>query len=892
MSKLGLGWDDWYTPDASAGGGGSANASGGGYVPPTEAQIPDWTKLNTTKSLIDLFRKHAITNIDPTFGFCVGIHSDSNIETAHDEVSKINESDNPIKTLGEIFAGITEKDKYNEKLMANQWLKVWLTEKFISTYGGAIIMDVYAKFEHLLGENIDALHAHVLSTNEMSYSLDVHGELNIQPHGRNVYKNVIKILEGTLPKSSLLYNPSIFDKTVRSTKSYKEIMKEQRQITIIDLQKFIIKRDECRQTVNEISNKISEYHYKILELQNSLDATASQEMTQSIQNTSQVIASASQVIDQASSIVENISADIGIELPPQIASTPTFSPSEELADLRTKMNNLYYDLGAKITKLDELVKDVKDTYISLRSILYYELLNPQEALGKLDQTLFSGTNEENGGLGIVLRLGENKLVTDCVRHYLQNTFDPNLTFVGDGLTFTHNGSRIDAYNPSEAMTLNPWNFFINSKCGRNLNGENYIDNTKYPSFAWLFMMYCVLRNPANAGKIPDEAIKVLTMTLFDDCTHGQSDNIISVILRTQYRKGNTTDIKSELLYKFFETVGIKYSLNLLHCMGKPSTESIEDFKEKVKNFVGTYIAEDEQRPFMNRIAEIGATQTLGSQESMPSQIDFFNNAVDTLSQMTQHVSTQIERELQTSSQPGGFKTLSISDLRTEGVQSATGGGGSETFFYDSDDSGPFQTKYMNPVAGNQSTGFGYPVGGGSQDSIFGSEYDNPVDRGSHNESAMTMDPPTGSELFQYDNPVGGGSQNSNDFVVLPGSSDDEDENEIPFGQREELQPIAIFANRNPGKIRSRSRSRSRSRDRNENKNENRDRRRDEKGRGRSRSRSRSRDKKDRGRSRDKKDRDRSRNRGGGIKGGRKTRRPKKNKRTRRTKDRAKYTRKR
>jgi methyl-accepting chemotaxis protein len=92
-------------------------------------------------------------------------------------------------------------------------------------------------------------------------------------------------------------------------------MKEQRQITIIDLQKFIIKRDECRQTVNEISNKISEYHYKILELQKSLDATASQEMTQSIQNVSQVIASASQVIDQANSIVEHISANNGIELP-------------------------------------------------------------------------------------------------------------------------------------------------------------------------------------------------------------------------------------------------------------------------------------------------------------------------------------------------------------------------------------------------------------------------------------------------------------------------------------------------------------------------------------------------------------------------------------------------
>lgn len=858
MSKLGLDWDDWYTPDASAGGGGSAVASGGGSVPPTEAQIPDWTKLNTTKSLIDLFRKHAITNIDPTFGFCVGIHSDSNIETAHDEVSKINESDNPIKTLGEIFAGITEKDKYNEKLMANQWLKVWLTQKFISTYGGAIIMDAYEKCKYLLGENIDALHERVLSTNEMSYSLDVHGELNIQPHGRNVYRNVIKILEGTLPKSSLLYNPSIFDKTVRSTKSYKEIMKEQRQITIIDLQKFIIKRDECRQTVNEISNKISEYHYKILELQNSLDATASQEMTQSIQNTPQVIASASQVIDQASSIVENISADIGIELPPQIASTPTFSPSEELADLRTKMNNLYYDLGAKITKLDELVKDVKDTYISLRSILYYELLNPQEALGKLDQTLFSGTNEENGGLGIVLTLGENELVTSCVRHYLQKTNREELTFVGDGLTFTNNGPEINAYNPSEAMKLNPWNVFRNFTCG------------KYPSFAWLFIVYCILKN--NNGVLSDEAIKVLIMTLFDDCTHGQSDNIISVILRTQYRKGNTTDIKSELLYKFFETVGIKYSLNLLHCMGKPSTESIEDFKEKVKNFVGTYIAEDEQRPFMNRIAEIGATQTLGSQESMPSQIDFFNNAVDTLSQMTQHVSTQIKDEIQILSQPD-FQTLSALDLRTEGVQSATGGGGGSS-------QENYPTDFLSQISDSSNQ---YPVassktGGGSANNIIIGETPVKSIDYSNQQSAMPIDSGGGSQPDYYTLPVGTEEErNKNPNSIFYGMSKNVDVKRLkpcyafekgecargsrcifshdpnannngvgvcyPFQQNKLLYPFQTGTCRRGdkcnlshqgGSIRTTKRKR---------------------------------------------------------KGGRKTRRPKKNKRTRRTKDRAKYTRK-
>jgi uncharacterized protein YoxC len=630
-------------------------------------------------------------------------------------------------------------------------------------------MDVYAKYRHLLGkdEDIDKLHAHVLSTG-ITISFDMHGELNIQPRGTNVYTNVIEILGGTLPNSSLLYNPSIFDETAMSTKSYEEIMEKQRQITIKDLQNFIVKRDACRQTVGEISNKISEYHYKILELQNSLDATASQEMTQSIQNASQIIASASQVIDQANSIVEHISANNGIELPPQIASTPTFSPGEELADLRTKMNNLYYDLGAKITKLDELVKDVKDTYISLRSILYYDLSNPQAALRELDQTLFSGTNEEDGGLGIVLTLGKNKVVAERVRYYLRNTFDPNITFGGgDGLTITKNGPEVDAYNPSRVMILNTWNFYINSKCGRNKNGKDYRDNTKYPSFAWLFMTDCVLRNPANQGApLPPEAIKVLTMTLFDDCTHGQSDNIISVILRTQYRKGNTTDIKSELLYSFLETLGIKYSLNLLHCMGKPSTESFEVFKEKVKYFVKTYIEEDKQRPFDRRIAEIGATQTLGSQESMPSQIDFFNNAVDTLSQMTQQVSTQIVRELQASTQPGGFKTLSISDFLPEGVQSATGGG------YDSDDSLPFNPKYFKSAAGGGNSGGVI----NAEDNI---EEDNIVEDTDDNRVVIEED---------TDDIVEESSQNS----IPLGQPSEISKNSIPLGQRERNQYCHAF----------------------------------------------------------------------------------------------------
>jgi len=152
MSIFGKDFDNLSTP--VAGWGGSANApidipdasaSGGGSA---VASIPDWKKLDTIESLIKLFENHEMSSIDPTFGFCVGIHSDSNIETAYDEVRA-----NPSIKLGSIFAGVTD---YDATLTANQWLKVWLTQKFISTYRGAIIMDVYKKHVHLLG-NINEL---------------------------------------------------------------------------------------------------------------------------------------------------------------------------------------------------------------------------------------------------------------------------------------------------------------------------------------------------------------------------------------------------------------------------------------------------------------------------------------------------------------------------------------------------------------------------------------------------------------------------------------------------------------------------------------------------------------------------------------------------------------
>jgi hypothetical protein len=183
-------------------------------------------------------------------------------------------------------------------------------------------------------------------------------------------------------------------------------------------------------------------------------------------------------------------------------------------------------------------------------------------------------------------------------------------------------------------------------------------------------------------------------------------------------------------------------------MGKPSTESIEVFKEKVKYFVGTYIAEDKRGPFDRRIAEIGATQTLGSQESMRSQIDYFNalnDAVVSLSQKTNKVLLKIDREVQTLSQPG-FLTLSASDLRTEGDQSATGGGGgssqenySPNFWgsQGSDDSNPF------PIASSK-------TGGGSANNMIIS--DTPVksiDSGGGSQPNYTL--PVGTEEERNNN---------------------------------------------------------------------------------------------------------------------------------------------
>lgn len=687
FGKPGLGGNfDWEEPVAGGGGGGSANASGGGSA---VASIPDWKKLDTIESLIKLFENHEMTSIDPTFGFCVGIHSDSNIETAYDKVRA-----NPSIKLGSIFAGVTD---YDAMLTVNPWLKVWLTQKFISTYRGAIIMDVYEKHAHLLGDDINEL-----NTTRYSCSIDMHGDLNINDNiSRRIrrYNNVNEILFGTLPKTTLLFNPRIFDETVKSEKSNKEIISDHREIIIKILTKFIIKRDECQVVVKEISNKITECHKKIQKLQNlqqlsQIIGNASQEGVNAdeIVKTAEVIVKDAEVIVKA--IVEEISNEVDLTIK-DTASTPPFSHEDNLTHLTKNMNELYYALGTKLKELEDLVQEVRETHISLRSALYYNLLNPDEALGYLDQTIFSGTNEENGGLGCVIYLKETQFVTNCVRHYLQNTNDNKLSFVGDGLTFTVTvtGNTFNAYNPSEAMKFNLWNPFRNSECGM------------YPSFAWLFFVYCILKK--NNGILPDEAIQVLTMTLFDDCTHSKSDNAISKILRTQYMKGNTTDIKSELLYSFLESVGIEYDLKLLHCMGKPSSDSIEDFKTKVTKFGDKYIAPEFKAPFDRRIDEIGATQTLGSQESMQSQIDYF---ADVLSQKTQTLLQMIQTSSQNTnyidffSQPE-FQTLSLSELLTAGGQSATGGGGGS-----SQENNP--TDFLSQISNPFETGS--KTGGGSQ----------------------------------------------------------------------------------------------------------------------------------------------------------------------------------
>jgi hypothetical protein len=342
------------------------------------------------------------------------------------------------------------------------------------------------------------------------------------------------------------------------------------------------------------------------------------------------------------------------------------------------MYKLYYDLGLYIKRLERIVDHVKNTYASLRGASYYEFSDPENALRELDATIFTGTNVENSGLGVVMYLTQDPMVTHFVRRYLQNT-NKDLVFDVQGLTFTdnnNNGLRVNAYNPSEAMDYNVWNLFGNFDC------------EKFPSCLWLIIAYFILQT--NGGKLSREAIQVLIMGLFDDCTKTRSDNIISKLLRTEYAKGNTTVLQSELLYKFLESAGIKYDLYLAHCMGKPSSETDKQFTEKVTSFVGKYIAPDKREPFHRRISEIGFTQTLGSQENIPSTIEYYDvkvyavdDAVETLSQTTQEVLTQMTQEV-------SIQIESLSQgLQTNSNQSVTGGGS-----YDGDGSLSFDQKYL------------------------------------------------------------------------------------------------------------------------------------------------------------------------------------------------------
>ena len=100
----------------------------------------------------------------------------------------------------------------------------------------------------------------------------------------------------------------------------------------------------------------------------------------------------------------------------------------------------------------------------------------------------------------------------------------------------------------------------------------------------------------------------------------------------------------------------------MHCLVKPEGEEHDVFKEKVTKFVSEHIEQDDWGPFIRRIQELGATQTLSSQQDAPKEddVDYFDNLEgfdfdghpdDYLNEVDEDVDTFSQNVSETVSQP-------------------------------------------------------------------------------------------------------------------------------------------------------------------------------------------------------------------------------------------------
>lgn len=846
MSKPGLDWDDWYTPDASAGGGGSADTGGGG-----SADVPiDWRDPDAESKLYDLFGENEVTTSN--LELFIGILGKTKYDEIIIEINKIRENNKtPGLTLNIWGHTVGSTMKY---------VQIWVVTKYVEMYGESILKK---ELQDLIDDcgGINPLSSILPFLKKMLIAIDLHSNFMIKNENNldenDYYKNAIEVMLNASIGTPHYYSSSVFDGLVRgeiSTQDARNVLSTNVKTLF---QKYkLLKYTNIANVNKEKEEKLNAIAEKNAKIKNKTEAAAVAKAVNKIEEIENIdenndtqsqkldIINSSQSLTEEDKLLETIkvaSETMAVITEVAESNTPYSQTISQMKSDLMELTTVFENLSNK--PKDKSSDELKDLYLTHRYLQnsFMKLLNPSRALFLLGKMIFSGTNDDSGKSFVIypdISTEEKELFTYPINQYLKYSCDK---------------SSIGKYQTPSAIP-----FFIDIDAGINYNLWKGCRTTKYgwktPSFMLFLCLTAILQK--NKGNIPKDLVPTFFLLLVDDFTAKTTDNFFAETLRNDNRK---SQIVSSMMYEMLNKVGIEFGTMIGSCLSIPRNMEQEDFAEMSRSFL-KYIPDEKKHIEEEKIRLLEETWFVPSAtpEELTTQI-FWDKT-------------------QTSSSP-----LELKDLQTNSQNnnpSTAGGESSQSFLFD------------------------HPIDEGGHNE-FAMTMDPSIGGGSHNESAMTMNPPTGggwsSELFQYVNPIDEGneedgginpvvieedsnSQNINeDQITLYQQDDPVAENQvIPLSQKNLNKPCYAFQK---GEC-ARGSSCVFSHGQNANAND--------KGvgvcseflqtgtciRGEN-------------------CRFSHYKRGGSIrttkrikKGGRKTRRPKKNKRTRRTKDRAKYTRKR
>lgn len=664
MSKLGLDWDDWYTSDASAGGGGSA-------VAPI-----DWRDPDAESKLYELFGENEVTTSN--LELFIGILGKEKYDKIIIEINKIN------KTPGSTF------NTWGNTIGANlEYIQIWVVTKYVEIYGESILKKELQDLINYYG-GINPLSSILPFLKKILIAIDVHSNFMIKNENNldenDYYENAIEVMLSASIGTPHYYSPSVFDGLVKgeiSTQDARKVLstnvktlfkkyKLQKETNIANVNKEKEEKlNAIAKTNAKIKNKtaaaaVAKAVNEIEEIENIDENNDTQSQKLDIINSSQSLSEEDKLLQTIAVASETMAVITEVADSQTVAesNTPHSQTISQMKSDLMELTTVFENLSNK--PKDKSSDELKDLYLTHTYLQnsFMKLLNPSRALFLLGKMIFSGTNDNSGKSFVIypdISTEEKEMFTVPINQYLKYSCDT---------------SRIGLYQTPSAIP-----FFIDIDAGINYNLWKGCRTTKHgwktPSFMLFLCLTAILQK--NNGNIPKDLVPTFFLLLVDDFTAKTTDNFFAETLRNDNRK---SQMVSSMLYKMLNEVGIEFRIMIGSCLGIPRNMKQEDFAEMFRSFL-KYIPDEKKYIEEGKIGLLEEDWYIPSAtpEELKTQ-DFWDR-------------TRISQS-----------PLKLEDLQTnsQNNNSSTGGDGS---------SQSFQVDY--PIGGgSQPFQVNYPMGGSSQ----------------------------------------------------------------------------------------------------------------------------------------------------------------------------------